>query len=227
MDVLPISADQTHAWLRRIHYAARIPVITDAFGLYQHGALLGVVTYGVPASSTLRDGIAGKENGHLVRELTRLVLESPIENGPSILVGRSLQSLAKPTIVVSYADTSMGHVGYVYQACNFIYTGLSAKRTDWKLKGFEHLHGQTIADMSSSAKGGERGSRAAFMREKFGDDFYLEERARKHRYIYICGTSKQKKQLRLKIRYAQEPYPKGDIRRYLIADKIETQMILL
>ena len=51
------------------------------------------------------------------------------------LVGRSLRLLPKPSVVVSYADTAQGHVGYVYQAANFIYTGLSAKRTDWKKTG--------------------------------------------------------------------------------------------
>jgi hypothetical protein len=127
--------------------------------------------------------------------------------------------LPKPSIVVSYADTEQEHVGYVYQACNFIYTGLSAKRTDWKIKGMEHLHGQTIADMSR----GCNGSRADFMREKFGDDFYLEDRARKHRYIFVTGKNKK---LKNQIRYASEPYPKGESKRYDAGNSVLTQKLL-
>jgi hypothetical protein len=111
--------------------------------------------------------------------------------------------LPKPSIVVSYADTDQSHVGYVYQACNFIYTGLSAKRTDWKVKGMEKLHGQTIGDLSRGCDG----SRVEWMREKFGDDFYLEDRPRKHRYIYVTGKNKA---IKAAIKYQQEPFPKGE-----------------
>jgi hypothetical protein len=38
--------------------------------------------------------------------------------------------LPKPTIVVSYADTAMGHIGYIYQASNFLFTGTTKERTD-------------------------------------------------------------------------------------------------
>lgn len=126
-----------------------------------------------------------------------------------MIVGNSLSHLPKPSIVVSYADTNQGHVGYVYQATNFIYTGLSAKRTDWKVKGMEHLHGQTIADMS---KGHE--NRADFMREKFGDDFYLKDRPRKHRYVFIVSSKSQRKVILSALKYEVEPYPKGETNRY-------------
>jgi len=116
----------------------------------------------------------------------------------------------------------MGHVGYVYQATNFIYTGLSAKRTDWKIKGMEHLHGATVADMSRG-----QSNRAEFMRDKFGDDFYLAERSRKHRYVYFVGNKFQKAKLKSALRYPVEQFPKGDSRRYDVRDKIETQGILI
>ena len=45
--------------------------------------------------------------------------------------------LPKPKIVISFADTEQQHKGIVYQACSFTYHGLSAKRTDWKIKGKE------------------------------------------------------------------------------------------
>jgi hypothetical protein len=212
-----------YEWLTQVHYAKRIPSISYAFGLYEDHELIGVVTYGVPASSTLRAGIAGEKHIDLVLELNRLVFKRPVHNGPSELVGKSLNYLPKPSIVVSYADTSQGHVGYVYQACNFLYTGLSAKRTDWKVKGLEHLHGQTIADMSR----GYEGSRSQFMRDKFGDDFYLEDRPRKHRYIYICGSKGQKKYLKAELKYDVHSYPKGESSKYEITHKPHYQGILI
>ena len=126
--------------------------------------------------------------------------------------------LPKPSIVVSYADTEQNHVGYVYQACNFIYTGLSIKKKDWAVKGMEHLHGQTIADIS---RGQEK--RLDFMKEKFGDDFYMKERARKHRYIFVTGKNKK---LKAAIRYPSEPYPKGESKRYDAGFSVKTQQLL-
>ena len=225
MKVLNIKPEETYDWLLRVHYAKRIPSISYAFGLYIENELQGLVTYGTPSSSTLRDGIAGKENADKVLELNRLVFVKPIKNGASRLVSKSLALLPKPSIVVSYADTEQGHIGYVYQACNFIYTGLSAKRTDWKVKGMEHLHGQTIADMSKSAVGTDK-SRVQFMREKFGDDFYLKDRPQKHRYIYVCAKNPQKAMLQAQIRYKEEPYPKGESQNYEIEHRPQSQILL-
>lgn len=213
--VIGVKAEETYPALMETHYAKRIPSITHAFGLFDGAEPIGYVTYGTPSSAPLRDGVAGKGNAGIVIELNRLVMLSDVENGPSCLVGRSLRMLPKPRIVVSYADCGQGHIGYVYQACNFIYTGLSAKRTDWKLRGREGLHGQSVADMSKPAAGMGRGSRAEYMRERFGDDFYLKERARKHRYIYIVGSKRDRAWLSSQLCYPTCPYPKGQSSRYV------------
>lgn len=226
LQVLPIAPEQTYDWLRRVHYAGRIPSISYAFGLYDGAELVGIITYGTPSSAPLREGIAGKENARHVLELNRLCFAAPMKNGASMLVSQSMKMLPKPSIVVSYADIGQGHVGYVYQACNFIYTGLSAKRTDWKIDGMDGLHGQTIADMSRQAAGGERGSRAAFMREKFGDKFKVEDRARKHRYIFVTGRKFDRQRLISALRYPAEAYPKGESKRYEITHTPAMQPLL-
>ncbi len=218
--VVPIRCKEVKQWLLLRHYARRMCPISYAFGAYRDAELIGVVTYGTPSSAPLRDGIAGKEWSDRVLELNRLCCVSE-KNTASRLVGQSLRMLPKPSLVVSYADTEQGHIGYVYQATNFIYTGLSAKRTDWKIKGREHLHGATIADESRGQT-----NRAKWMREKYGDDFYLKERPRKHRYVYPCGIKNQREAMLSALRYAVEPYPKGNSMRYDDTAKIETQRVL-
>ena len=216
-----IPAKEAEPWLLAQHYAKRMCPISYAFGAWRGAILVGVVTYGTPASAPLRGGVCGDEWADKVLELNRLCCENS-KNVASTLVGRSLRLLPKPSVVVSYADTAQGHVGYIYQATNFIYTGLSAKRTDWKIKGREHLHGATVADESRGQE-----NRAEWMRAKYGDDFYLEDRPRKHRYVYLCGNNKQRTAMRSALRYAVEPYPKGESRRYDVSGTIETQMALL
>jgi len=217
MKVNTIKKNETYTWLIKKHYAKRLCPISYAFGVYVDDELEGIVTYGVPSSATLRDGLCGPELSHYVLELNRLCLNSDVpRNAASFLVGRSLKLLPKGTIVVSYADTAMGHVGYVYQATNFIYTGLSAKRTDWKIKGLEHLHGQTVADEFIGKK-----NRADLMRSKYGDDFYLQNRSRKHRYVYFTDKRMEKH-----LKYGRQNYPKGITSRYQCKDIKKTQKIL-
>ena len=105
------------------------------FGMYDKDELIGVITYGTPPSKALLKGIAGEEFMDKVIELNRLVLKHNRKNEASYLIGQSFKLLPKPKVIVSYADTSQEHVGKVYQATNFIYTGLSAKRSDWRMVG--------------------------------------------------------------------------------------------
>lgn len=191
-------------YILEIHYAKRWPSISYAFGLFYCDSLVGVVTYGTPPSAPLRKGIAGESFVRDVLELNRLCLRHNRKNEASFLVGKSLKLLPKNRIIVSFADTSQGHIGSVYQATNFLYCGLSAKRTDWKIKGEEHLHGQTIADRFRGVE-----DRAKAIRDMYGDDFYLAPRPRKHRYIYILGDRKYKKSVMESLRYPVVPYPKN------------------
>lgn len=215
-----IPSKETYEWLLKKHYAHRIPSISYAFGLFEDNILKGVCTFGTPSSSSLRIGIAGGNNSKYILELNRLCVESEEKNITSWFVGKCLSSFNNQ-IIVSYADTAQGHKGKIYQATNFIYTGLSAKRTDWKVKGLEHLHGQTIADESRGHK-----NRAKFMRDKYGDRFYLEDRPRKHRYIYICGNKTFKKEILKALNYPICDYPKGDTKRYDASYKPISQGLL-
>ena len=216
MKVIPIEPKETYDWLLNVHYAKRIPQIMKAFGLYDDDKLVGVVTYGVPASPNLCVGICGKEHAEKVIELNRLCLLDNHKNLASKLVSGSIKQLPKPTIVVSYADNKQGHVGYVYQATNFLYTGLSAKRVDWAVKGLEHKHGRTISNGMTLEK----------IKEKYGDDFYYIERSRKHRYIIFHGSKNDKKILRSKLKYKIQPYPKGKTNKYEITHTPSTQVIM-
>lgn len=198
-----ISRDSCKHFILDIHYAGRFPSISYAYGLFKDENLVGIVTYGTPSSSTLRRGIAGDNYIHDILELNRLCLLHNIKNEASILVSKSLKLLPKNKIVISFADTDQNHVGYVYQACNFTYHGLSAKRTDWALHSRPELHGQTIGDEFRG-----KPNRAKLMREKYGEDFYLKPRSRKHRYIYLIGSSTWKKKVTKEIKYKKEPYPK-------------------
>lgn len=183
------------------HYLHRKAPCSAAFGLFDEmGRLWGVVMYGTPSSSSLRAGIAGAEEANNVIELTRLwIHDDAPKNGESFLIGRSVRNAGKD-IVVSFADTAQNHYGVVYQATNWLYTGLSAKRTDWTVEGIDK-HGHTWADKYSANE----------MREMFGDKFTLQPRSRKHRYVFLNGSKARKRDLLAKLNYPVQPYPKPTV----------------
>ena len=211
-------------WFKQKHYAKRIPSVSHCFGLYKDNFLIGVCSYGRPVAHTLVKFAFNGSYQDIFLELNRLVVDDGLEkNVLSYFVSNTLKLLPNPSVVVSYADTSLGHHGYIYQACNFIYTGLSAKRTDYKVKGLEHLHSASLMD--HAGRGLAKG-KIHKLREIYGDKLYLADRPRKHRYFYLLGTRKEKHTMRSKLAYSILPFPKGDNKRYDSSYKIDKQGIL-
>jgi hypothetical protein len=213
--VRPIEKYEAEPWILKKHYAKRMCQIQYAFGAFYGSEMKGIVTYGLPASQQLCKGVCGEDWASSVLELNRLCC-CTIKDLASKIVGKSLSLLPKPTIVVSYADSAQGHVGYVYQATNFIYTGLSVRHLDWTIEGFDGMHGRSIARMAG-------GKGKDFLKEKYKEKFQEIERPRKHRYIYFVGYKSQIKKLRSCLKYPIMDYPKGDSRRYDASNQITTQ----
>lgn len=104
------------------HYLHRRPPISYAYGLALNGILVGVCTYGTPASRHLQKSACSADPA-LVIELNRLWISDAMPaNSESWFVSRTLKMLP-PRIVVSYADTQREHYGYIYRALNFRYAG--------------------------------------------------------------------------------------------------------
>lgn len=202
---------QCNDWFIHKHYAKRIPPISYAFGLFEDNILIGVCSFGRPVSQPLKSGICGEIHSEYVYELNRLCVNDNLpKNSLSYFVSNCLKALPKPMIIVSYADTAQNHNGYIYQATNFIYTGLSAEFNDYAVKGMEHLHNATIFEKT------KRGSknRVEQLKQIFGDKLYTKPRDRKHRYIYFLGDKRQIRKFNKSLNYNIEPYPKGENKRY-------------
>lgn len=186
-------------YLLHIHYARRWPQMTYAFGLFFKAELCGVITYGETTSAQLRMNLAGLVFETNIIELSRLCLKYNRPNEASLLVGRSIKLLPKNKIIVSFADTAQGHLGCVYQAANFLYTGLNCPREQFRIKGKDNLHALSIT------KGFTRDE----LREKYGNEnCQYEAVSRKHRYVYFAGTRKFKKAARAALQHKIRSFPK-------------------
>lgn len=122
LTVRSLSATVARTVAEREHYMHRKPMVSHAFGLYSGENLAGVCVFGTPASRHLQVG-AYPSDPSRVTELNRLWVSDELpRNTESWFVSRCLRSLPS-LMVVSYADTTQGHLGHVYRALNFRYAG--------------------------------------------------------------------------------------------------------
>ena len=167
----------------RFHYLHRKPPISYAFQLIVYptfageGAVLGVITFGVPASRHLQKSVC-PSNPDLVLELNRLWVHDIMpRNTESWFIAKALK-LLPPRLVCSYADTAAGHTGYVYRASNWYYYGWTDM--DRKTPRFDYV-----------VPG--KHSRDAFRSEK--REFIRVRRKPKYRYWLATGTRRDKRRL--------------------------------
>tara|TARA_R110000868_G_scaffold103112_1_gene284041 strand:+ start:11599 stop:12168 length:570 start_codon:yes stop_codon:yes gene_type:complete len=175
--VKKITYGDTKPFILGIHYAKRMPSISYAFGLFKSDELVGVCTFGMPASPWLCKGVCGEENKSLVLELNRLVLKNNIKNEASFFIAECLKQLPRPRIIVSYADTAWGHLGTVYKASNFLFTGTTKPRTDMAAEDGKHS------------------------RHHKGDQKNRVNRSAKHRFVIFVGSKNEKQKLRQSLKY--------------------------
>jgi hypothetical protein len=187
------------------HYSGRCPSISIAFGWYIAEELVAVCSFGKPASASLCNGIMGVESSSNVYELNRLCRIDSLEEQLSAFVAACLRRLRmKDWIIVSYSDTEMGHNGYIYQACNFIYTGKTKQRTDKYTEGNKHSRHYKTTPQNGLRK----------------------VRSSKHRYVYFASFNKKLlKEWSTNLSYSIQPYPKGVNNNYNLGEYLEPNVI--
>lgn len=209
-EVKSITTAECKEWIVYKHYLKRMTSFSYSFGLFDNGVLVGVLTFGNAIPPFMKKSLFGEKYMHLVYELNRLCTNDDVDkNANSFFISQSFKLLPKPIIIVSYADKSFGHNGYVYQAANFIFTGESHTQLDWKLKGREHIHSRTLMDEFSFEK-----DKVKKLKEKYGDLLYQVRREPKYRYVYVLADKRTKKQILKNKLFDIKPYPKGENKRY-------------
>jgi len=211
MEVKPLPCPETDIWLLHKHYAKRKCQRMFCFGLYVDDLLEGVVTYGMPPSPQVGRGFLGEEHRTKVLELNRLCInDTAPKNSASFLVGNSLKKL-KDWVIVSYADGAMGHIGYVYQATNFLYCGAKKAHDKEYFVDGKWVHAKVLTNRGITAP------------SQWAKDNKIEMKLPqpKHRYVYFAN-----KKYRKHLKYETLPYPKGETQRYMSTDiKIQQELI--
>jgi hypothetical protein len=114
--------------VERWHYSETMPPIkTVRMGVWWDGVFKGAVIFSRPCRNQhLMFGLAPQE----VCELARVALDRHEGFHVTEVVARAIRMLKRRCpdlrLIVSFADPAEGHIGKIYQAGNWIYTGESA-----------------------------------------------------------------------------------------------------
>jgi hypothetical protein len=196
--VRPVPVIVARELLVRHHYLHSLPGGTHlAFGVFLGQSLLGALTFGVgPANAhRLVEGAAPDD----CLTLTRLWLSDELPpNSESRVIAVSLRALRKHTdikFVLSYADPGAGHVGVIYQATGWLYTGLSEAMPLYDLGDGVARHSRSLAHAY--------GSHSIKYFQAHGVDIAVLPQAAKHRYVHFLDP-----EWRSRLRVPVLPYPK-------------------
>lgn len=191
------------------HYAKAVPVNTIGYNVYNDaGEWCGVILYGTGANNFIGSSYNLPQGAIL--ELVRVALNGKQEQ-TSQAVSLSLKQLHKDVpqcrLVVSYADCDQQHLGTIYQATNWIYTGTmmqNSKDSSWIING-KRYHGRTISDFVRKHGGLNGLTREQFLHKYYDPD--ATEYVTKGKRKYLMPMDKK---MRKQILPLSKPYPKNE-----------------
>lgn len=202
MTIGPASTEDVTRFCKAYHYTNTGGTMNWRYGLYHEGELQGVVAYNLPTRRTC-ESVFGKEHYDKVWHMGRLALSDDApRNSESKLIAGSMKLIHQeyPYVwgVLTFAATDVGHIGYVYQATNAIYTGTGGRHVSYLdpegRRRSDYLDGRVV----TLARGKELG-------------WTRQPSKPKHRYLYVLGNKTERKLRTALMRYEPLPYPKAPL----------------
>ena len=198
IQLLPITFTIAKRIIVSHHYLHSMPGGTElAFGVFSGNTLLGAITLG--AGPFLAYQMVEGATPDDCLTLTRLWLADELpRNSESHVIGFITRSLHRHTqlkFLISYSDPSQGHVGTIYQATNWLYTGVSEPMPLYDLGDGKLYHSRSLAHTYGTHSLGYLASRGIYVK--------VIPQAGKHRYIYFIDSA-----WRSRLRVPVLQYPK-------------------
>ncbi len=181
------------------------------YGIFFDGVCGGVVCYGPNCTAAV---YAHKEFGLEKDQYWNLARGACVHWTPkgaaSKLISQSLKLLKeeepKAQLVIAYSDTNAGEIGTVYQATNWVYVGEGTRQT-FNLVN-KKLNRRFDERQLDKLRKDLRITRTEVKKKLADSGWEIELKAVKHKYVFLLGSKKEKKELLKRLNVL--PYPKRD-----------------
>lgn len=172
------------------HYSHTMPAGRNVYiGVWEDGRFIGTVLFGMGSGNSTNGTRYGLSSSHEMAELTRVALtkhESPVSKIVAVAIRMLKKQSPDLRLLISMADPLQGHIGGIYQAGNWIYTGATKPDVLYFSRG-EWVHHRT-----ATSRGSARGLPSRPLPPK-------------HRYLYPLDDA-----MRKQIEPLRQPYPKRE-----------------
>jgi len=199
----------TKQFIKDNHYSHSMPSSFLSLGFYVDNMLNAIVVYSRGANNNISDIVEDEKFTHeYIAELVRLFSHDWAgKNTESYIISQSVKYIKKNypdiQVLISYADPEFGHVGTIYQATNWKYTGVSGAVPVYIDRLGKMHHSRIMSDYRLKMPHLSR----AEIAKKLG--WTLKEVSKKHRYIMFIGSRKENKSNMKNIKYNLNlSYPK-------------------
>lgn len=189
------------------HYSGVMPDATqEAFAGYWDGIVVAAVAYGPGGNSKTFGAVVDGYDSSNARELIRLwVHPDAPKNTASLVVGKSLKMLPQQVgLVVSFADSGQNHYGYVYQATNFYYLGMSNEG----IRYVDKTGVEVTARLANIYKIRNPEKYADKSLSEIRQDLGWQPVVSHAKHRYCIGVGHKKKQVNKVLKVKSQPYPK-------------------
>lgn len=214
-DLKLVVLDNTFAdtFISKFHYSKSCSNIVVAIGEMIGNDLVNCIVFNYCCGREMAKQVYKYGSNENTLELSRMVsIEPKPKNLESYCIAKACDWLKKNMpnikIVISYADNSMGHHGYCYQASGFNYYGQSRATKEHFLDG-KRIHERVLNSRYGT-------SASAELKQRLGDryEFKLNEKTKSRYYKIIAQSKVERKTLKKDIMVENQAFPKGDNERY-------------
>ena len=172
------------------HYSRTMPAGKNVYlGVWEDGQFIGAVIVGMGSGNSTNGTRYGLSKSHEIAELVRVALTvhaSAVSRIVSVCIKKLKKQSPGIRLLISMADPKAGHVGGIYQAGGWVYTGVTKADVMYQVGG-EYVHHRT-----ATSKGSVKGLPSMPIPPK-------------HRYLYPLDSA-----MREQIAPLAKPYPKRD-----------------